>query len=375
MNPGPPTWRVLQVNSRFAGGGTDNQTLELTAGLRDLGGQVRLSIPEGARWLPLARALGVPVDTFPPRSRLMLAAIRRWRGVIRAQRIQIVHVHQGRDYWPAILAARLARCGTRVVVTRHLMTRPRCFTRWFLLSMADMVAVSNAVLEVLQRELRGPASRLHQIYGGIDTEKFQPACSPAALAFRRQQGWEPDHVVFGVVGAFDLPRGKGQLELLEAAGRLRAGFPQARYAIIGQGSMESLLRARIAALGLQPLVRIVPFTDQIAMVLGALDVLTHPAVGTEALGLVIWEGMACGKPVIASRLHGISEAFVDGRHGFLVPPGDATALADAMRVLLPDPALRQRLGTAGRDWVCANFSRAVMARRFCELYSQLLVAP
>ncbi|MBI5384611.1 MAG: glycosyltransferase family 4 protein [Verrucomicrobia bacterium] len=364
--------RILQVNSRFAGGGTDNQTLELTAGLRDLGVQVRLSIPEGTRWLPLARELGVPVHAFPARSSLMQAAIRQWRSVIRAHRIQIIHVHQGRDYWPAIMAARLAACGTRIVITRHLMTRPRRFTRWFLLSMADVVAVSNAVLDVLKQELHGPLSRLHLIYGGIDTAKFHPVRTPAALDFRRQQGWEPDHVVFGVVGAFDLPRGKGQLELLDAACRLRAEFPHARYAIIGQGSMESLLRERITTLGLEQAVRIVPFTEKIATVLSALDVLTHPAVGAEALGLVIWEGMSCGKPVIASRLHGIPEAFVEGEHGFLVPPGDAGALAEAMRALLTDPVRCRRFGEAGRRHIIRHFSREILARQVNELYCGLL---
>ncbi len=346
--------RVLQVNGLFTGGGIDNQTIDLCAGLSELGDDVTLAIPAGSALEPRASHLGAQIETFPAKSWLKLAMIRRLARLIRSRRAQIVHVHQGRDYWPGILAARLAGRGTRVVVTRHLMTRPRLVSRWLLLSMSDVIAVSGAALAVLQRELRGPAARLHQIYGGIDVNAFQPARGPASENFRAQLGWEPDAVAFGVVGAYGLPRGKGQLEFLEAATRLRLGFPQARFAIIGQGSMESLLRERIAALDLRDVARMIPFTQEMPAVMNALDVLVHPAVGTEALGLVLWEAMACGKPVIASRLDGISEAFVEGEHGLLVPPG-----------------VRLRLGAAGRERVCQHFSRARLAREVRELYCRL----
>src|SRR5260370_8318701 len=104
--------------------------------------------------------------------------IRRLARLIRSRRAQIIHVHQGRDYWPGILAARLAGRGTRVVVTRHLMTRPRRVSRWLLLSMSDVIAVSRAALAVLQRELRGPAPRLHQIYAGLTSNPLHPPPPP-----------------------------------------------------------------------------------------------------------------------------------------------------------------------------------------------------
>lgn len=354
------------------GGGIDNQTIDLSVGLRALGHDVKLAVPEGCRLLPLVRDTGLKIETFPPKSWLKLAMIRHLNRIVRAWRPHILHVHQGRDYWPAILAARLGLRGTRVVVTRHLMTRPRTVSRWLLLSFADVVCVSKAVLAVQRRELRGPASRLHQIYCGIDTGKFQPARSERALAFRRQQGWEEDHIVFGVVGACDLPRGKGQIEFVEAASQLRADFPHARYAIIGDGTLKPWLGKRAAALGLEQIVRFVPFNHEIPVIMSALDVLVHPAVGTEALGLVLWEGMASGKPLIASRLDGVPEAFVEGRHGFLVPPRDADALAKAIRVLLTDVALREQFGEAGRRHVSEHFTREIQARRLSELYERLV---
>ncbi|MBI3876237.1 MAG: glycosyltransferase family 4 protein, partial [Verrucomicrobia bacterium] len=342
-----------------------------TAGLRELGVDVTLAIAAGSRWEHMARELGVPVETFPQKSPLKFAMMQRVAALIRERGFDILHAHQGRDYWPSVIAARLAMRGTRVVVTRHMMTRPRTVSRWLLLRCADVIAVSCAVEEVQLRELRGPRARLHQIYGGIDTVKFQPQRTAAMEAFRRERGWGADAVVFGVVGAFDLPGGKGQREFFEAAARLKDEFPRARFAVIGAGTMESLLREQIASRGLGGIATMIPFTNDIVTAIGALDVLVHPAVGTEALGLVLWEAMASGKPVIASRLHGIPEAFIEGEHGLLVPPGDVAAITKAMRTLLLDPAMRARFGAAGREHVCRNFSRRAQAERMLALYRRL----
>ena len=368
----PPPLRILQVNSLFRGGGVDNQTTELAAGLREQGDRVFLAVPTGAPLASQAKGIDIPIASFPPNSFLKQAQIRQLIGLIRQERIQIVHAHHGRDYWPVIIASRLAGVGARVVVSRHLMTRPRTVSRWLLLSTADVVAVSRAVEDVLRRNLHGPIGRLHQIYGGINVNRFQSERTPAAQALRDKLAWNDQTVVFGVVGAFDLPRGKGQLEFLEAAALLRPEWPNNRYAIAGQGSMRPDLCERIAALHLESVVTMIPFTNDVPVLMNALDVLVHPAVGTEALGLVIWEGMACGKPVVASRLDGIPEAFVDGEHGLLVKPGDAMALAHALRCLAADSGWRAQLGQAGRHHVERLFTRAHQAVHFHQLYEDII---
>ena len=169
-----------------------------------------------------------------------------------------------------------------------------------------------------------------------------------------------------------MPRGKGQLEFLEAASRLRAEVPQGRFAMIGRGSMEAILRERISRLELAGAAVMLPFTDDIPTVMNALDVLVHPALGTEALGLVLWEALACAKPVIASRLHGIPEAFIENEHGLLVPPADSLALAEAMRRLAGSRELREKLGRAGRKHVENHFSRAILVKNVHELYCAIL---
>jgi len=107
--------------------------------------------------------------------------------------------------------------------------------------------------------------------------------------------------------------------------------------------------------------------------MNALDVVVHPALGTEALGVVLWEALANGKPVIASRLDGIPEAFEEGRHGVLVPPEDVSALARAMEGMARDPQARRALGEAGRAHVLARFTRAESAGQVLALYRRICV--
>jgi glycosyltransferase involved in cell wall biosynthesis len=369
MNPSPV--RVLEVNSLFTGGGVDNQTLELSAGLRDLGDDVTLAVAAGSRWESRARALGVRVATFSARSPAKAAMIRCCIQLIREHGIQIIHAHQGRDYWPAILAARLAGRGTRVVVTRHLMTQPRRLSRLLLLRYVDLIAVSRAVENVVRPSLRGPASRIHQIYCGLDFSRFVTERTPEVWKFREKLGWPESAIVFAVVGSFHFPRGKGQMEFLEAAAKLSGEFPQARFAILGYGEMEAALQERIAALGLDAVASVFAFHEEMPLFMSALDVLVHPTTATEAFPLVTLEALASCRPVLASRKDGIVEGFVDGEHGLLLPPGDVPVLVEAMRRMLRDPALRKRFGEAGCAHVRARFGRETLARRTHDLYLQL----
>lgn len=364
--------RVLQINSLFSGGGVDNQTLELTRALQELGHAVGMAVAAGSRWEGRARALGCPVTTFPSKSALRWRLIVHLVSVIRRRRIQILHIHQGRDYWPGIVAARLAGCGTRVVITRHLMTRPRGFSRRFLLRMAHLIAVSRAVERILREELQGNLDRIHPIHCGIDVARFSPERSPAALAIRTELGCGPEGVLFGVVGMFERPRGKGQFEFLEAAQRVSDGNPNARFVLVGKGGLEGELQSVIRQSNLSGKASMVGFREDMPALMSALDVLVHPTTGTEAFPLVVLEAFASGKPVIASDLDGIPEQITSGIHGLLVPRADVPALADAMERLSADPDLRQRMGQAGRARVESEFNRETLGRRVESLYRSLV---
>jgi glycosyltransferase involved in cell wall biosynthesis len=253
-----------------------------------------------------------------------------------------------------------------------------------------MIAVSRFVAKVLTEgvyepdspeperhrrpPLLGDQSKIHVIHGGIDTERFRPVPTnnPSVSELRRQWGLRPEHFAFAVAGGYDLPRGKGQREFLQAAARIHESFPQARFLIIGRGNMADLLKADIARLGLEGKAWLTPYVRDMPIAMNALDCLVHAQVGTEAFGLVVLEAFACGKPVIASALDGIPEAFNDCDFGRLIKPDDVGAVADAMRSwllrpkneLTPSP---ERL----HGQVASLFGIEAASRRLLEFYRAL----
>ena len=384
--PNPPPLRIVCLNSALTGGGTDDQCVRQAAQISRLGQRVVIAGPGARSMEPVMAALGAPFfDTGPKFSKgsFILRAAR----LIRSGRFQIVHGHHGRDYWPAILAARLSGTRPKIVLTRHLAKSPGSWaSRHFLLGQCDaLVAVSEFVARVLREgalepgspdperrvraPIRGDTAKIHVIHGGIDTARFRPL---DASATRRELGLAPEDYAFAVVGGFDLPRGKGQREFLEAAAHVRARLPRARFLIIGRGSMEEQLRADIARLGLGGSARLVGQRGDMPEVMNAMDCLVHPQIGTEAFGLVVCEAHACGKPAIASALDGIPEAFTAGGYGRLVEPENVAQLADAMIAQAAQPPLDASGVTALRARVEQAFSIERSAVELLRLYRQLV---
>lgn len=384
--------RVLQLNTLLTGGGTDDQCVRLAAGLRAAGVDVRIAGPGDREFAHVARRLGVPVLDTGDEGPIKLRYIATVARLIRRERIQVVHGHHGRDYWPTILAAALSGCRPRIVLSRHLAKSPGSWPgRWLVLRLCDaMVACSHFVERVLREghadpgspeaerhwrpPMKGDPRKIRVIYGGSDLREFQPLerSDPAVAAIRSQWGVAPHEYVFGVVGGYVLPRGKGQREFLAAAARVREKVPHARFVVLGRGNMEATLRADIERLGLQGVASLPGYTQSMPAAMNALDCLVHPQIGTEAMAMVVIEAHACGVPVIASDLDGIPEAFALGGLGQLVPPEDVTALAAAMVSTAAQPAPN----AAQRHEIHQRVARRMALDRYAgdmlELYREVL---
>src|SRR4030095_6296872 len=107
--------------------------------------------------------------------------------------------------------------------------------------------------------------------------------------------------------------------------------------IIGRGNMKERLERMIGELGLQGVASLTPYSHDMPLAMNALDCLVLPQVGTEAIPGVVCEAHACGKPVIASALDGMPEAFAPGGYGQLVERGSIEALAAAMKTWAARP--------------------------------------
>jgi glycosyltransferase involved in cell wall biosynthesis len=188
----------------------------------------------------------------------------------------------------------------------------------------------------------------------------------------------PTHKVFRSTDAFRIvyvgsliPR-KSVDTLLEAHRLLERRGHKVATLVVGSGPSEQELRALVASGGLEHVYLV---GEQPPAHIGAWIYPAHVLVlpsRSEGRGLVLLEAMALGRPVIASDIPGPRELVHEGRTGFLFPPGDAASLAARLEELIRDPALRDRLGQAGRDLINAEgLTVRQSALRHIELYYNL----
>jgi len=382
-----PSFRILHLNSMLSGGGTDDQCVKLVAALQNIGQRVWIAGPDGREYSSQIRELKLNYSVTPPEGPLKLRFILAAAKIIRRENIQIVHGHHGRDYWPTVLAAKWSGVKPKIVLSRHLAKSPgSSFSRNYLLGRCDlMIAVSEFVAKVLKEGVYEPNSpeaerhsrppiqgdhrKIHVVYGGIDTTQFHPM---DAGALRSSWGLAPNDYAFGVVGSYPLPRGKGQREFLRAAASIHKELPNAKFLIIGRGTLEATLRKDIEELGLTGKAWLTPYCHDMPAAMNALDCLVHPQVGTEAFCAVVIEAFACGRPVIASALDGIPEAFAAGNFGQLTTPESVNELADAMRKWFSQPAASQSERNAMHSKISSTFSTLAFARRMLQLYGHLM---
>ena len=126
-----------------------------------------------------------------------------------------------------------------------------------------------------------------------------------------------------------------------------------------------------SAWGVEGRVGFLGFQDDPVAAFRSLDVVVHASTRPEPFGLTIVEAMACGKPVLVAQAGGAAELFRDGHDALGVPPGDAQALAAALRHLLDDGALRARLGEHARQTVLARFRPEGLGSRFLHIYREM----
>jgi len=210
--------------------------------------------------------------------------------------------------------------------------------------------------DLLRQRCPNSAAKIHRVYNGIDLERFpalgdetaRPAVAPYHL---------PRIVSVGRLVAF-----KGFDNLIDACAELARRRIDFVCDIIGDGPLRETLQEKVKRLDLSWRVNLLGSLSQAAVLdkLQATDIFalasTTDAQGaTDIFPTVILEAMASARPVVSTRLAGIPELVVDGQTGMLAPPGDFTALADALEQLMRDPELRLRFGHAGRARIEQHF--------------------
>jgi sugar transferase (PEP-CTERM/EpsH1 system associated) len=225
------------------------------------------------------------------------------------------------------------------------------------------LTVSRDLSRWLAERCRIPATRIGQIYNGVDTERFRPTTHPAA---------SPSVVTIGTVTRFQPI--KDPLNLARAyihARRLLTDHAiELRLVLAGDGDLRKEVEAVLAAAGASSQVQFLGSRDDVAALLPTFDVFVL-ASRREGISNTILEAMACGLPVIATATGGNLEIVEDGTTGTLVPVQDAAALGAAIARYALDAALRRAHGQAGRQRAEQRYALDTMVGQYADCYLSL----
>jgi L-malate glycosyltransferase len=252
--------------------------------------------------------------------------------------------------------------GTDVLEAPQLTPFHRWLTR-HALARADTVTATGLHLAVETTRYAPEGKPVTVVPYGVDLGRFKPARRRARKT-----------IVVGTTAR--LSPEKGLPYLIDAFARLRRRYGGAvRLRIAGEGPERAVLEEQVSTLALGEAVELLGWLDYeyLPAFLQGLDIFALPSTW-EGFGVSAIEASATGLPVVASNVHGIPDAVLDGKTGLLVPPKDPAGLASAIAGLIDDPAQRSSLGAAGRAFVAANYSWQDNVAQMQRVYEDLAPA-
>jgi glycosyltransferase involved in cell wall biosynthesis len=378
---------VLQVIPALETGGAERAAIDIAAALAARGDRALVATEGGRLEAELIAAGGEPIR-LPVASKnplTMLDNARRLAAAIRRERVDVLHARSRAPAWSALLACRVT--GARFVSTYHGVYAERGRAKRFYNSVmargGAVIANSRYTAELIRARYGTPTERIAVIPRGIDLKRFSPQAvdAPRRAALRRAWGLDRERVVLNVAR---LTAWKGQTVLIEAAALPPlAAWPDVIFVLVGDDQGRNLyrqeLRTAIEARGLTGRVRIVGHCDDAPAAFALADVVVVASTEPEAFGRAAIEAAAMGVPVVATRLGATDETVLAPpdfaaaeRTGWLVPPGDAAALAAAIAEALA-LAPEERAALAARaQGHAGGFTVEAMQDATLAVYDRLL---
>ncbi len=357
----------MLAETGYSGG--EVQLEHLLRHLQQRGHENHLVLPPRARFAAVAADLGVPVATLDLRRPLSTGAVARLRSHVRRLGPDVLHFGCGRSLlWGGLATVGI---GTPVKVTTRRIDYPigrSLYRGGRYRRLVDHVVANCRSVERRVLDAGVPRSRVTLVHEGIDVAPWREARADRDAA-RERLGLPADALVVSCAATLR-PR-KGQRLLVDAFARLAAERAGAVLVLAGAGSDLEMLRERAAQTGLGDRIRVPGPVSPVRDLYAASDVFTMPSFH-EGLSNACLEAAAAGLPQVVTSVGGLPEIVEDGRHGFVVEPGDVASLADRLARLADDAALRARFGAAAQAHVTRTFTAARMAGGMESLFVRLV---
>jgi len=270
-----------------------------------------------------------------------------------------VSTHSSTDSWLSALALAWLGRPYPIVRTRHISAPvPRNpLSQWLYAQAAHIVTAGVALKKDLVERNGLSAGRIDSVPTGIDTARYQPGDRMAA---REKLGLPKDKILVGIVAT--LRSWKGHRHLLEALPE------EAGLVIVGDGPQRPMLEAQVDQLKVRYKILFAGNQRDVVPWMQALDVFALPSYANEGVPQALIQAMLVGLPCVTTNIGSMAELAIDRKTALVVAPQDVSALAAALRALLGDPSLRERLGAAARKHCVERFGYETMLDKMEKIY-------
>jgi glycosyltransferase involved in cell wall biosynthesis len=367
--------RIIHILNSPNWSGASSYCVNLCAQQLGLGHEVLL-LTEPGKPRDRAGSMQIPCDDSIRLNHrnpyLYLHAYKRMRDLFLRFRPDVISSHINEGAWMAGMVAREFVPEATVIRTRSDIDPPKGhFINWLVhFWWTDhLIVSSNQHKLICQRVLQFPGDGIDVVYGAIDPQAFRPD-PEAGERFRREQGISADTVLICMIARLDPV--KGHEYALQALKLLGSCPVPRRMVFLGYENQRTIawLENLATELGVRDRILVLGFQPDLHPVLSACDIGVVASIGSEANCRVALEFMSSGKPVVATRVGVIPEIIFDGEQGFLVPPRDAMAMAQALVKLLNNVPARLIMGKKAREHILANFPLDLFLRRTETVYEK-----
>jgi glycosyltransferase involved in cell wall biosynthesis len=232
-----------------------------------------------------------------------------------------------------------------------------------------VISTSNEQAVIIKKIFFINEAKIFKVFNGIDPTPFSPRKNEI---IRQKHNIAPGENL--LLSIARLEKDKGIQNIIYAFPEILKIFPDTKLMIVGDGSYAPELRKRVKKLNLE---NNVIFTGMLSFeslpdYFNACDLFVNPTIRQNGYDLTILEAMACEKPVVVSNIGSVPTVIEDGVDGLLVPTGDIKKLAEAVRKVLTDKELAQRLGKAARKKIVEKFSVESMVEGTIKVYEEVI---
>ncbi|HOG23255.1 MAG TPA: lipopolysaccharide heptosyltransferase II [Candidatus Omnitrophota bacterium] len=356
--------KILQLLPALEIGGVERGVVDMARSLKEEGHET-VVVSSGGTLVAELQRMGVPHYGLPvhQKSIVSLLLVDQLVKIIERERIDIVHARSRVPAWIGWLASR--KTGIPFITTchGHYSVHPMSFVMGY---GKRVIVISNAIGRRMIDEFRVPQDRIRLIPRGVDLSQF-------VFSLKR---FEEKPKRFRIIHVGRFSPNKGQVEFLKALHLLRSRFPNFEALIVGAENRgrtryTKLIHQTIKQFGLDTCVKVLGPSRDIPGLLAESDLLVLSSTLPEPFGRVIIEAGAVGIPVAATWLGGVPDIIDHGRHGYLFPPKNVPAMAEAMHAMLTDRPWAKECAIALRKKIEEKFNVEQMVKKTLEVYLEV----